>query len=119
MITVTTGAPWSGKSEYVKAEIRRRETAGELGLVMLGWSELFRLLFPGEQSQFRDEAIADTGAPRLTGYLHEVAIAAVLTRELSGYVVTQSPIKAVELADRFGGPLVEIVSDPGDVADRA
>ena len=119
MVEVVTGAPWSGKSEYVKAEIRRREAAGELGLVMLGWSELFRLLFPGEQSQFRDQAITDTGAPRLTGYLHEVAIAAIATRELSGYVVTQSPVKAVELADRFGGPLVEVVSDPGDVADRA
>ena len=114
-----TGAPWSGKSEYVKAEIRRREAAGELGLVMLGWSELYRLLFPGEQSQFRDEVIADTGAPRAVGYLYEVAIGAILTREISGYLVTQSPVIAVELADRFGGPLIEVVADPGDVADRA
>ena len=119
MVEVVTGAPWSGKSEYVKAEIQRREAAGELGLVMLGWSELFRLLFPGEQSQFRDEAIADTGAPRAVGYLYEVAIGAILTREISGYLVTQSPVIAVELATRFDGPLIEVVADPGDVADRA
>ena len=119
MITTVTGAPFSGKSDWVREAIRERETAGELGLVMLGWSELYRLLFPGEQSQFRDEVIADTGAPRAVGYLYEVAIAAILTREISGYLVTQSPVIALELADRFDGPLIEVAADVGDVADRA
>ena len=45
------------------------------------------------------------------------AIAAA--RELSGYVLTQSPERAIALADRFDGPLLEVSADVGDVADRA
>ncbi|MCY4510667.1 MAG: hypothetical protein OXG35_27465 [Acidobacteria bacterium] len=115
---VVTGPPMSGKSEFARQEIARRESAGELGLVLLGFSELYRALVPGEQSQFRDEAVSDTGAPRMVGYAFEVVAAAMVDRELSGYVVTQSPRQAIRLADRFDGPLFEVVADVGDVAIR-
>lgn len=117
-VAVVAGPPFSGKTLYAKYEIERREKGGELGLFLLGWSELFRVLYPGDQTAFRDEAVSDTGAPRLVGAAHEWIVGAVLARELSGYVVTQSPARAVELADRFDGPLLEVVADVGDVADR-
>ena len=117
-VSVVTGAPFSGKTLYAKYDIERRERGGELGLFLLGWTELFRALYPGEQTAFRDEAVSDTGAPRLTGAAHEWIVGAILARELAGYIVTQSPARAVELADRFDGPLLEVVADVGDVADR-
>ncbi len=117
-IATITGAPFSGKSEYARQEIARRESAGALGLVLLGFSELYRAMVPGEQSQFRDEAVTDTGAPRMVGYTFEVVAAAMAARELDGYVVTQSPRQAIKLADRFDGPLFEVVADMGDVAIR-
>ena len=118
-VEVVTGSAFAGKRRFVLAEIERRERAGELGLVALDWTALYLALFPGEQSQFRDEAIGDTGAPRLTGYTFEVVAAAILTREIAGFVTTNSPERALALADRFGGPLLEIDVDVGDVAHRA
>ena len=55
----------------------------------------------------------------MTGYTFEVVAAAIAARELSGYVLTQSPERAIALADRFDGPLLEVAADVGDVADRA
>ena len=117
-VTVVTSPPFGGKGRYVREEIERREGEGELGLIALDWTALFAALFPGEQSQFRDDAIGDTGAPRLAGATFEFVAAAIAARELRGYVLTQAPARAVELADRFGGPLLEVPADPGDVADR-
>lgn len=117
-VTVVTSPPFGGKGRYVREMIQEREAEGELGLIALDWTALFAALFPGEQSAFRDEAISDTGAPRLTGYTFEVVAAAIAARELRGYVLTQSPERAIVLADRFGGPLLEVPADPGDVADR-
>ena len=118
-LETVTGPPFGGKGRYVRAEIERREGEGELGLIGLDWTALYLALFPGAQSAFRDDAVGDTGAPRLAGYTYEVLIAAIAAREISGYVLTQSPRRAVEIADRLDGPLVEVVADVGDVADRA
>ena len=118
-VEVVTSPPFGGKAKFAREQIARREADGELGLVMLDWTALYLALFPGAQSAFRDEAIGETGAPRMTGYTFEVVAAAIAARELSGYVLTQSPERAIALADRFDGPLLEVVADVGDVADRA
>ena len=117
-VEVVTSAPFGGKGMYARSEVARREKAGELGLVLLDWTALFAALIPGEQSQFRDDAVNDAGASRLVGASFEWVVGAVAARELSGYVLTQSPARAVELADRLDAPLLEVVADPGDVADR-
>ena len=118
-VEVVAGAPFSGKARYVRQEIERREAAGELGLVALDWSILYLALVPGEQSKLRDEAVSDTGAPRMAGAVFDFAVGAVAARELSGYVLTQSPRRAVEIADRLDALIVEVEVDPGDLADRA
>ena len=54
-----------------------------------------------------------TGAPRMAGYTFEVVTAAAVARELDGYILTQSPRKAIELADRFPSvALFEVPADP-------
>ena len=118
-ITTVAGSPFSGKSRFVTEEIARREEAGELGLVRLSWTELYGAIVPGVQSSFRDDSLADTGAPRLASYVYEVITAAAVARELDGYVLTQSPRQAIALADRFDGPLLEVVAPETDIAARA
>ena len=118
-VEVVAGAPFSGKARYVRQEIERREAAGELGLIALDWSLLYLALFPGEQSSLRDEAVSDTGAPRAAGAVYDAALAVIAARELSGYVLTQSPRRAVEIADRLDAPISEVQADPGEIADRA
>ena len=118
-VEVVTSPPFGGKSRFAREQIEARERAGELGLILLSFTELFSAMFPGEQTALRDQAVADTGAPRATVAAFDFMVGAVVARELSGYVTTQSPRQAVALADRFGGPLLEVEADPGDVADRA
>ena len=103
----------------LSSEIERREEAGELGLVRLSWTELYGAIVPGVQSSFRDDAVSDTGAPRLASYVYEVTAAAIASRELDGYVITQSPRQAIALADRFDGPLFEVIAPESDIAARA
>ena len=118
-IQVVTGAPFSGKGRFVRSEIERREADGELGLLALDWTALYTALIPGTQSAFRDDAVGRTGAPRMAGYTFEVVTAAAVARELDGYILTQSPRKAIELADRFPSvALFEVPADPGDIATR-
>ena len=118
-VEVVVGVPFSGKARYVRQEIERRESEGTLGLVALDWTALYLALFPGEQSKLRDEAVSDTGGPRMAGSLFDYAVGAIATRELSGYVLTQSPRRAIELADRLDAPIAEVVADPAEVAERA
>ena len=118
-VEVVAGAPFSGKARYARQEIERREAAGELGLIALDWSLLYLALFPGEQSSLRDAAVSDTGAPRAAGAAFDFMVGAVAARELSGYILTQSPRRAIEIADRLDVAVVEVVADVGDVAERA
>ena len=118
-IEVVTGAPFSGKARYVRSEIERREADGELGLIAVDWTRIYAGLFWGAQSAFRDDELNDTGASRAAGAVYDFAIGVVAARELSGYITTQSPARAVALADRFDARLVEVVAGPDTVALRA
>ena len=118
-VEVVASPPFGGKGRYARAEVARREAAGELGLIVLDWSLLYRALFPGEQSALRDDAAADTGAPRAAGAAFDFMVGAIAARELSGFVLSQSPRRAVEIAERLNAPIVEVEADVGDVATRA
>ncbi|MCY4637547.1 MAG: hypothetical protein OXG04_24155 [Acidobacteria bacterium] len=118
-VEVVTGPPFGGKARYVRSEIARREADGELGLFVADWTALYAALVWGAQSQFRDDEVSDTGAPRAAGAVFDAAVAVMLARELSGYITTQSPDRAVVLADRFDARLVEVDAPPDVVASRA
>ena len=117
-VTIVSGAPFSGKSLYIADEVARREEGGELGLVALDFTGLYAATVPGVESSLRDEALANTGSARFVGALLSTAIAQVALRELSGYVATNSPKRAVELAERFGGRLVNVDVGIEDLATR-
>ena len=117
-VEVVTGAPFSGKSLYIGDEIERREEEGELGLVALDFTGIYAAVVPGSESALRDGPVSDSGAPRFVGHVFSVAVAAVAARELSGYIATNSPKRAVELAERFGGRLVNVDVGIEDLATR-
>ena len=118
-LAVVTGAPFSGKGRFVRSEIARREQAGELGLIVVDYTALYSSLVPGTQSQFRDEAVSVSGASRMVGHIYEAAVAAVAARELRGYITTNSPRRALELADRLNAPLFDIDVNVSILAGRA
>lgn len=118
-VEVVVGAPFAGKARYVRQEIERRERAGEYGLFVADWTAIYGGVVWGAQSQFRDDEVSDTGAPRAAGAIYDFVVGVMLTRELSGYVLTQSPDRAVVLADRFDARLVEVDAPPDVVASRA
>ena len=62
----------------------------------------------------------DTGASRLVGAAFEWAAGAVAARELAGYVTTQSPRRALQLRQRFGGEsqVFNVEASIEDLADR-
>ena len=73
-----------------------------------------RALVPGEQSQYRDEALGATGASRLVGSVYDAVVGLLLVRQLSGYIAVPSPRRALSLAARFGGAQVWDVTAPPD-----
>ena len=85
-VAIVTGPPFSGKGQYVRSEVARREADGELGLVVIDFTALYAGLVPGRQSALRDEAVSDSGAPRFAAYLYETAAAQMAERELRGYI---------------------------------
>ncbi len=110
MITVVVGAPFAGKRLWVDREIERREAAGEVGTVALDYTSLYSALIPGLDSVLRDQRITDTGAARFAGWMLAAAVREANERELDGYVLTDSPRRAVALAAAAGNaPLVEVV----------
>ena len=117
-IVVITGPPFSGKSAYARAEIERREQDGELGLISLDYTGIYSAITPGVQSSFRDAEVADSGAPRLAGYLFAIALAAVLDRELSGYIATPSPGRALEIAAKANAPILDMAASVDQIAGR-
>lgn len=120
MLEVVTGPPFAGKGAYVRDEVARRERDGELGLVALDYTAIFGALVWGVQSSYRDEAVSYTGAPRLAGYLYEAAIAAVIARQLRGFVTTNSPRRAVAISDRLSGaPILDVKVSVEEMAERA
>ena len=117
-ILVVTGPPFSGKGQFVRDEIARRETDGELGLVALDYTGLYTAIVPGSQSSFRDAEVADSGSPRFAAYLFAIAIAQVLDRELDGYIATPSPRRALEIADKANAPIVDVSASIEQIATR-
>ena len=117
-VIVVTGSPFSGKGAYVRDEIARREHDGELGLISIDYTALYGAIVPGVQSSFRDDEVADTGAPRWVGYLFAVAVVQAFDRELRGYVSTPNPTRAIEIADKAGAPIVAIDATVDEIASR-
>ena len=117
-VDVITGAPFAGKNLYIASEISRREAADEIGLVAIDFTGIFAAVIPGKQSQLRDRDLADTGASRLAGTLYNVAVATVADRGLSGFVATNSPVRALEIAGRFEGRVLNIDLGAEDLASR-
>ena len=117
-VDLVVGSPFAGKGRFVKSEIARREAAGELGLVAVDYTAIYAAVVPGVQSSLRDQAVSDTGAPRFVGYLFEAAVAQVAVRELSGYITTNSPERAIALAGRLEGRVLNIDLGTEDLADR-
>ena len=119
-ITVVTGSPFAGKGRYVRDQIERREEDdGALGLVNVDYTSIYSALTPGAQSAFRDEAVSDTGAPRLAAYTYQVLVGQVAERELAGYIVTNSPAQALALAERLEAEVLVVDAGVEEVADRA
>ena len=109
MLEVIVGAPFAGKDRWVAAEIERRESAGELGLLALSFTGIFSAIVPGAESVYRDEEVSDSGTPRLTSYLMATAIAEAGRRELNGYVALDSPRRALQVLEQIGGNrLIEV-----------
>ena len=118
-IAVVVGPPFSGKSDFARAEIERREQDGERGLALLDYTGIFSAVIPGVQSSFRDAEVADSGAMRFAGYLFALALAQMLDRELSGYVATPNPRRALEISDKAGGaPILDMAASVDQIATR-
>ena len=101
-IQIVVGAPFSGKSRWIEHEIEQREADGELGLLALNYTALYSALAPGAASVYRDEAVSDTGVPRLAAYLLAAAIAEAGRRDLHGYIAVDSPRRAVQAVQQLG-----------------
>ena len=117
-IIVVTGPPFGGKGQYVRSEIARREEDGELGLVAVDFTALYSALVPGAQSSYRDESVSETGAPRWVAWLYAAAVAQVLDRQLSGYISTPNPTRALEIADKANAPIVDVTASVDEIAVR-
>ena len=117
-LDVITGPGFSGKRRFALQEVEERERDGEVGLLVLDFTALYLAIAPGEQSQYRDEEIADSGAARMAGYGLAVLTRTAIERELSGFVTTNSARQAVELATRTGGRIYEVQVSVDALADR-
>ena len=117
---VVSGAAFSGKGQYVRSEIERREADGELGLLSIDYTALYSALVPGVQSSYRDDRIRATGAGRFVGTMYEAAVRVAAERELDGYVTTDSPRRALALAERFGNGtrIIEVQAAEDELAER-
>lgn len=120
-LEIVTGAPFSGKDRWIAAEIERREADGELALLALNFSALYSAIAPGAASVYRDEAVSDTGVPRLAGYLLAAAIAEAGRRELHGYIAVDSPRRAVQAVQQLGiqRGVIEVVVPEATALQRA
>ena len=119
-MVIVSGAPFSGKGQYVRAEIERREADGALGLLAIDYTAIFSAIVPGVQSSYRDDRIRATGAGRFVGTMYEAAVRVAAERELDGYTTTDSPRRAIALAERFGPGtrIIEVQATEEDLAER-
>jgi adenylate kinase family enzyme len=118
-LDIILGPPFSGKSQFARDQIAEREVAGELGVVAIDYSALYRALVPGTLDQYRDSAVKETGAMSLTSYLMEVAIRQADESNASGYILVNSPARAARIAERVGAAApLEMDISIDDLADR-
>lgn len=118
-LEVVLGAPFSGKSQFARSQIEARERAGELGVIAIDYSAIYRAIVPGVLSQYRDAAIAETGAATLAGYLFEVATRQAAESNQNGYLLVNSPLRAERLVERIGAPIpLEMEISIETLADR-
>ena len=87
-------------------------------MVAVDFTPLYSALVPGEQSSYRDDAVAETGASRWVGYLFALAVSQVLDRQLSGYILTPNPTRALEIADKANAPILDIAANVDQIATR-
>lgn len=117
---VVVGAPFAGSGRWAEAEIEKREARGERGLVRLAYTELYTALVPGDQSAYRDAEVSDSGAPRLAGYVLAIAVREAAERELSGYVVVDSPRRAIQTLQATGADsIIEVTVSQATAIKRA
>lgn len=88
MLRIVAGPPFAGKTQHVESEIAKREKAGERGLVLIDFTQLYLAMFPGEADKVR--LPGSVGVP-LTQYVREVVIQQAQERELDGYVRNRGP----------------------------
>ena len=117
-LDIILGPPFSGKSQFARDQIAEREVAGELGVVAIDYSALFRAMVPGTLDQYRDDEVSETGAPSFVSYLMEVAIRRAIESQLSGYVLVNSPARAARVAERVGVAPLEMDISIDGLADR-
>lgn len=111
MLTIVTGAAFSGKRLWVDTQIEQaEEEEGAVGQIALDYTAIYSAAVPGLASTYRDQRVTDSGAARFAGWLLAAAIREAGQRELDGYVLTDSPRRALALAAAAGGaPMVEVV----------
>ena len=110
MLTIVTGSPFSGKRLWTDAQIEQAEEEGAVGWLALDFTSVFSAVVPGLASTYRDQRVSDSGASRYAGWLLGAAIREAGRRELDGFVLTDSPRRALALAAQIGGaPMVEVV----------
>ena len=110
MLTIVTGAPFSGKRLWTDREIEQAEEEGAVGWLALDFTSFYSAAVPGLGSVYRDQRVSDSGAARYAGWLLGAAIREAGQRELDGFVLTDSPRRALALAAQIGGaPMVEVV----------
>ena len=116
-LEVVTGPPFAGKGWWIADQIESREADGERGLLAINFTAIYTALAPGDESAYRDEEVTDTGVPRLAAYLFAAAVGEAGTRDLAGYVATDSPRRAVDLLERIGGnELIEVrITEPAAI----
>ena len=119
-LEVLTGAPFSGKNWWAEEQIARRESDGERGLLLLSYTSVYAGLVPGDESTYRDSEVSDSGAPRLAGWLLAAAVREASSRELSGYIATDSPRRALQFLELVGGDtILEATVSEGQAFRRA
>jgi hypothetical protein len=119
-LDIILGPPFSGKSQFARDQIAEREVAGELGVVAIDYSALFRALVPGTLDQYRDAEVSETGASSFVSYMMEVGVRRAIESQLSGYILVNSPARAARVAERVGAAAVPLEMDTSidDLADR-
>ena len=117
---LVVGMPFSGKLRFVETEVARREKEdGQLGIAIADWTRIYTAIVPGIQSSLRDDQLSATGAARLAGTIYERLVTEIATRELPGYVLSQSPRRAIAMADRINATeIVEVQATEDEIADR-